>query len=240
MNYNILNEVNKNGIFINDRLLNDSDKKNLKKDFEKKKDYEFFQINDDDEIKKISETLFNFLHKDYVNQFLNDYLGNGKKCTHLLFTRTKPESKKKDSEYIESGSVLGFHNDDSGKQIKINILLSDLKKDSNGLEYAMASHKLSLLDRSIIKFLNIFGLFKNWSKHFINYQINKIRGFRVNFMSEEKVKSKFKLKRVFGKSGLIYIFDTNGFHRQATVENENISNSERELITIYFSQEKLN
>ena len=77
-----------------------------------------------------------------------------------MFTRTKPESKKKDSEYIESGSVLGFHNDDSGKQIKINILLSDLKKDSNGLEYAMASHKLSLLDRSIIKFLNIFGFFK--------------------------------------------------------------------------------
>ena len=59
-------------------------------------------------------------------------------------------------------------------------------------------------------------------------------------MSEEKVKRKFKLTRVFGKSGLIYIFDTNGFHRQATVENENISNSERELITIYFNQKKLN
>ena len=240
MNDNILNEVNRNGIFINDQLLNNLDKNNLKKDFENKKDYEFFQIKDDEEIKKISNTLFNFLHRDYINKFLVDYLGNGTKCTHLLFTRTKPESKKKDSEYIESGSVLGFHNDDSGKQIKINILLSDLKKNSNGLEYAISSHKLSLLDRSIIKFLNIFGLFKNWSKHFINYQINKIRGVRVNFMSEEKVKRKFKLTRVFGKSGLIYIFDTNGFHRQATVENENISNSERELITIYFSQEKLN
>ena len=240
MNDNILNEVNRNGIFINDQLLNNLDKNNLKKDFENKKDYEFFQIKDDEEIKKISNTLFNFLNRDYINKFLVDYLGNGTKCTHLLFTRTKPESKKKDSEYIESGSVLGFHNDDSGKQIKINILLSDLKKNSNGLEYAISSHKLSLLDRSIIKFLNIFGLFKNWSKHFINYQINKIRGVRVNFMSEEKVKRKFKLTRVFGKSGLIYIFDTNGFHRQATVENENISNSERELITIYFNQKKLN
>ena len=240
MNNNIFNEVNTNGIFINDQLLNKLDKDNLKKDFVNKKDYEFFQIKDDEEIKKISITLFNFLQRGYINQFLVDYLGNGAKCTHLMFTRTRPESKKKDIEYIKSGSVLGFHNDDSGKQIKINILLSDLKKNSNGLEYAISSHKLSLLDRSIIKFLNIFGLFKNWSKHFINYQINKIRGFRVNFMSEEKVKSKFKLKRVFGKSGLIYIFDTNGFHRQATVENENISNSERELITIYFSQEKLN
>ena len=44
MNYNILNEVNKNGIFINDRLLNDSDKKNLKKDFEKKKIMNFFKL----------------------------------------------------------------------------------------------------------------------------------------------------------------------------------------------------
>ena len=240
MNDKILSEVNRKGIFINDQLLNDSDKNNLKRDFEKKKDYEFIRINDDEEIKKISNTLFNFLHRDYINQFLIDYLGNGKKCTHLLFTRSKPESKKKDSEYIESGSVLGFHNDDVGKQIKINILLSDLKKNANGLEYAIASHKLSLLDKGIITFFNIFGFFKNWSKHFINYQINKIKGIRVNFMSEEKVKSKFKLTRVFGKSGLIYIFDTNGFHRQATVENENISNTERELITIYFNQKKLN
>ena len=128
MNNNIFNEVNTNGIFINDQLLNKLDKDNLKKDFVNKKDYEFFQIKDDEEIKKISNTLFNFLQRGYINQFLVDYLGNGAKCTHLMFTRTRPESKKKDIEYIKSGSVLGFHNDDSGKQIKINILLSDLKK----------------------------------------------------------------------------------------------------------------
>ena len=37
----------------------------------------------------------------------------------------------------------------------------------------LASHKLSLLDRNII--ILILQLFKNWSKHLINYQINKIR-----------------------------------------------------------------
>ena len=47
-------------------------------------------------------------------------------------------------------------------------------------------------------------------------------------MSEEKVKNKFKLKRVFGKSGLIYIFDTMIFHRQATVEKI-ISKTEENL-----------
>ncbi len=236
----ILNEVNKNGIFINDQLLNELDKNNLKKDFEKKKNYEFIEIDDEDEIKKVSDTLFNFLHRSYIRQFLTEYLGNNIKCTHLLFTRKKPESKKKDSEHIEGGSVLGFHNDDSGKQIKINILLSDLSESSNGLEYAIASHKISLLDRSIVSFLKIFGLFKNWSKHFINYQINKIKGMRVNFMSEEKVKQKFKITKVFGKTGLIYIFDTNGFHRQASVDIENKSNIERELITVYFNKIKSN
>ena len=51
------------------------------------------------------------------------------------------------------------------KQIKINILLSDLlslkifftsfnSENSNGLDYAMGSHKLSLLDKTLIRFLN--------------------------------------------------------------------------------------
>ena len=74
MNNNIFNEVNTNGIFINDQLLNKLDKDNLKKDFVKKKNYEFFQIKDDEEIKKISNTLFNFLQRGYINQFLVDYL----------------------------------------------------------------------------------------------------------------------------------------------------------------------
>ena len=48
--------------------------------------------------------------------------------------------KKKFSE----GSVMGFHNDDIGKQIKIN-LLTDLSINSNGLEYAIGSHKIIIL-----------------------------------------------------------------------------------------------
>ena len=71
-----------------------------------------------------------------------------------------------------AASVLGFHNDDEGKQIKINILLSDLSKDSNGLEYAIFSHKVSLVDRfivSILKFLNSLKV----GMTFVNYQKNK-------------------------------------------------------------------
>ena len=87
----ILDEITKNGIFINDQLLNDSEKKNLKKDFFVKKNYELFEINQIDEIKKISETLFNFLQRDYIKNFLREYFGSEIKCTNVLFSRIKPD-----------------------------------------------------------------------------------------------------------------------------------------------------
>ncbi len=231
----ILNEIKKNGIFISNQLLNDFEKDNLQKDFSNKKNYELLKINEEGEIRNVSQTLFNFLKKDYINDFLVEYLGNDFQCTNILFTRTKPELKKEDVQHIREGNVLGFHNDDSGKQIKINILLSDLNEKSNGLEYAASSHKIDKLDRYLIFFFKIFGLLKNWNKHFLNYQKNKIKGQKVNFMSEKDVKKKFNIIKVFGKSGLIYIFDTNGFHRQASVNNENLIDSQRELITVYLN-----
>ena len=152
-----------NGIFINDQLLNELEKENLKKDFKEKNNYDFLKINEENEIKKISEALFNILQKSLIKDFLIKYLGKECKCTNILFTRTKPELKKDDEKYIEQGSVLGFHNDDSGKQIKINILLNDLNKESNGLEYAISSHKISKLDNFLVTFLKLFGLFKGWN-----------------------------------------------------------------------------
>ena len=58
---------------------------------------------------------------------------------------------------------------------------------------------------------------------------------KVNFINENEIKRKYKIVKVYGKSGLIYIFDTNGFHRQASVESENHLNFQRELITIYLN-----
>ena len=57
-------------------------------------------------------------------------------------------------------------------------------------------------------------------------------------MSEKDVKKKFEVIKVSGKSGLIYIFDTNGFHRQGSVDYENLIDSQRELITVYFNSNK--
>ena len=224
MKNQVLNELTHKGIFVNDQLLNETDKNNLKKDFEikiKKKDTETFKINDDKEIKQISETLYNFLQRDYIKNSISEYFGSEVKCSTVLFSRTKPEIKKNDSENIMAASVLGFHNDDEGKQIKINILLSDLSKDSNGLEYAIFSHKVSLVDRFIVSILRIFGFFKGWNKHFVNYQ-----------------KKKFQIIKVYGNSGLVYIFDTNGFHRQGSVLSKNLLEKQRELITIYLDPKK--
>ncbi len=228
----------KNGIFINDQLLNELEKENLKKDFKEKDNYDFLKINEENEIKKISEALFNILQKSLIKDFLIKYLGKECNCTNILFTRTKPELKKDDEKYIEQGSVLGFHNDDSGKQIKINILLNDLNEKSNGLEYAISSHKISKLDNFLVTFLKLFGLFKGWNKHFLNYQKNKILGQKVNFMAEKDIKKKFKIIKVYGKSGLMYIFDTNGFHRQGSINSEISINDQRELITVYFKSKK--
>ena len=232
----ILNEIIKNGIFITNQLLDEDEKNSLKKDFLNKKNKELFKIDKEEQIKKISETLFNFLQQDSIKDFLRDYFGSETKCTNVLFSRAVPEMKIDDSEQIKKGNVFGFHNDDSGKQIKINILLNDLDEKSNGLEYAATSHKISKLDKFLISVLKNFGLYKNWDKHLINYQKNKIQGKKVNFMSEKEIKKKFKIIKVHGKSGLIYIFDTNGFHRQGSVETENLTNYKRELITLYFNK----
>lgn len=44
--------------------------------------------------------------------------------------------------------------------------------------------------------------------------------------------------KVYGKSSLIYIFDTNGFHRQASVNAVDDLNSDRDLITVYLDSPK--
>jgi hypothetical protein len=238
MKNEILNELNEKGIFVDNCLLNDLETKNLINDFSNIEKNKLIKIKENNDIKNISSTLYDFLKKDYIFEPINKYLGSKIIFSSVIFTKSKPEIIKKDSDHISAGNVLGFHNDDCGKQIKINILLTDLKKDSNGLEYAISSNKIGFIDRIFINFFNIFGLFKGWNKHFINYQKNKIKSRKVNFMPESIVKKKFKILKVYGKPGLVYIFDTNGFHRQASVNVGDNLNSDRDLITVYLDSPK--
>lgn len=238
MKNEILRELKHNGIYVNDTFFNSFEKENLKKDFSKNAEHLKFDINNFEEVKEISSTLYNFLNRDYIQYILTNYLDGTPKCNVILFSETKPQVKKDDQANISEGSLLGFHNDDSGKQIKINILLNDLDKNSNGLEYAVASHRISFLDKLILRILKSFGFYKNWDKHFINYQKNKILGKKANFMPEKKVKNKFKISKVHGLSGLVYIFDTNGFHRQGSISQKGNLSFKRKLITVYFDKKK--
>jgi len=238
MKNEIFNELNEKGIYVDNCLLNDLETKNLIHDFSNIEKNKLIKIKENNDIRNISSTLYDFLKKDYILESINSYLGSEINYSYVIFSKSKPEIIKKDSELILAGSVLGFHNDDCGKQIKINILLTDLKKDSNGLEYAISSNKIGFIDKILINFFNIFGFFKDWNKHFINYQKNKIIGRKVNFMPESIVKKKFKILKVYGKSGLVYIFDTNGFHRQSCVTAGDNLNSDRDLITVYLDTPK--
>ena len=143
---------------------------------------------------------------------------------------------------INNSGVCAFHNDDCGKQIKINILLSDLAENSNGLDYAIGSHKLSFLDKILIRFFNFFSLFKGWDKHFLTHFINKYYyKIRQNFCYEKKILQKYKIKKIFGKMGKIYIFDTNGFHRQSVIKKLPDELVDRKVLTLYFmNKDKLN
>ncbi len=230
----IYNDLEENGIYSSENLIDNFELKNLKEEFNIDENVKIFEnIGNITEIQKISNTLYKLFEKEEIKDSLKKYFGQMPKCSLIHFSRTFPSFKTDEKKSISSGSVLGFHNDDIGKQIKINFLLTDLSIESNGLEYALRSHKISFLDNLILKILNKFSLFKNWNKHFLNYQINKILGLRPNFMNEKKIKKKFKIKRIFGKAGLVYIFDTNGFHRQAHVINQKSELPFRELITVY-------
>jgi len=116
----ILDELNQKGIFVDNYLLNDVEKKNLIIDFSKIKKNELIKIKEMGDIKNISSTLYNFLKRDYISESIENYLGSEINYTSVIFTKSQPEVIKEDNEHILTGSVLGFHNDDCGKQIKIN------------------------------------------------------------------------------------------------------------------------
>ena len=58
-------------------------------------------------------------------------------------------------------------------------------------------------------------------------------------MSENDVKKKFQIIKVYGNSGLVYIFDTNGFHRQGSVLSKNLLEKQRVNHYLFRSKKKL-
>ncbi len=235
-NDTILKEINNNGIFVSENLLKNNEIERLCHEFSFDEDVKIIDISNLNELKQFSETLYNFVQNKNISKFLEDYLGDVPVCTTIHFTRCKQTELKSEKNEINDGSVMAFHNDDKGKQIKINFLLKDLEKNSNGLGYAMKSHRINWLEKLILYFLKKLNYMKKWDKHLFNYYKNKYKNRKVNYMFSEEVLNKFNIKHVYGKKGLVYIFDTNGFHRQG--HSAQVSSSPREVLTLYFLGKK--
>ena len=151
-----------------------------------------------------------------INKILNDYLGNNFKIINVYPTISFPVKLDMNEKnvYESDSSICIFHHDQIGKQLKLIIVLEDIEENQNCLEYATRSHKIKLFDRLIVNFLNIFGFYKNWNKNIINHIYRKLIGKPFQYLEEEKIKKKYSVKQVCAKAGSIYLFNTNGYHRQ--------------------------
>ena len=148
-NQNLFEEITNNGIIVVDDYFSDEDKKNLNSVFGNiKNDTVNYETNFDD-IKFLSGPIFKLLSENEIQSLLKRYLQGEPVCTNFHLTNHKIKISNNENDEMKNSGVCAFHNDDCGKQIKINILLSDLEKDTNGLDYAIGSHKLSNLDNII-------------------------------------------------------------------------------------------
>lgn len=214
------------------------DFEDTKDDFEDTKEKNFSVRLGEKKFEPLREKLLHYLKKKNLYHLFERYFGKDFVCYVAQYTQTKFENNSvTDYQLVNEGAVTAFHHDNIGNRLKFNILLSDIAENENGLDYALKSHFPSNIDKFLVKFLNLFGLFKNFEKELLRYLKRKyIDRKKYNFCEEKKIYKKYKVKKIFGKRGLSYIFDTNGFHRRAIPDKGLIG--ERKLLTYYFLSKK--
>ena len=117
------------------------------------------------------------------------------------------------------------------------IVLHDIDENQNCLEYAVQSHKVGILDQYIIKFLIFLGFLKIGTKALSTIFL-KILGRNPAFLKEKTISKKFKIKQVYAKSGAVFMFDTNGYHRQKPANEFTDFNILRKTIFLDCAPEK--
>ena len=231
---NLFEEITNNGIATIDNYFSEENKKDLILTFGNVDNNVKYKTNYED-IKLLSKEVSQLINNSEFYSFLKKYLKGEPICTTFHLSNEKIKISNNEKKEIRDSGVCAFHHDDLGKQIKINILLSELEKNSNGLDYAIGSHKISNLDQLILKILKKFSLFKNWDKHFISNFVNKYYyKIRHNFCYEKKIIKNYKINKIYGKMGKIYIFDTNGYHRQSVISELPKKLIHRKVLTLYF------
>ena len=226
------------GVISFENLFTEEELKDLSSDFEGVKKENFSVRLGEENFEYLSSKLSNYLKKKKIYHFFEKYFGEECICYVAQYTQIKFENNLiSDQKLTDEGSETAFHHDNIGNRLKFNILLSDINKNANGLDYAVKSNFPSSLDKFIVKLFNLFGYFKYFEREFLRYIKRKFIDRKIyNFIEEEKIYKKYLVKNIHGKRGLSYIFDTNGFHRRS-IPDKNLK-GERKLLTYYFLSKK--
>tara|TARA_B100000989_G_scaffold92355_1_gene66814 strand:+ start:809 stop:1624 length:816 start_codon:yes stop_codon:yes gene_type:complete len=226
------------GVISFENLFTEEELKDLSSDFEGIKKENFSVKFGEENFEYLSSKLLNYLKKKNIYHFFEKYFGEKCVCCVAQYTQKKFENNLfSDQKLTDEGSETAFHHDNAGHRLKFNILLNDIDKNANGLDYAVKSNFPSRIDKFIVKLLNLFGYFKNFEREFLRYIKRKFIDRKIyNFIEEEKIYKKYVVKNIYGKRGLAYIFDTNGFHRRSIPDKNLIG--ERKLLTYFFISKK--
>lgn len=237
-NLDLYNQIKNDGVLSLQNIFSDEEIKNLASDFVDVKEENFRFRWGEKDFEPVKDKLLNYLQKKNILNVFEKYLGKDFICYTVQYTQVKFENNSiSDKQLVDKGDVTAFHHDNIGNRLKLNILLTDINENSNGLEYALSSHFPTKLDRILVKFLNYFGLFKNYEKELLRSLKRKyIDRKKYNFSEEKQIFNNYKVKKIYGKRGFTYIFDTNGFHRRA-IPKESLK-GERKLITYFFLSKK--
>ena len=242
--------LEKNGYLILENFVSEDNLNKIKKGFEEHTKY----IRDlglegisgpekniaNEKILNYCPGILDIVNNKSLNHLLEKYLGKNFKILNIYPTISKPIKADANDQrnFNKDESLCCYHHDQIGKQLKLIIVLHDIDENQNCLEYAVQSHKVGILDQYIIKFFNFFGFFKNWDKSIINHLFLKILGRNPAFLKEKTISKKFKIKQVYAKSGAVFMFDTNGYHRQKPANEFTDFNILRKTIFLDCAPEK--
>jgi len=237
-----LNFLKKNGFLVLDKFVEQSTIEKIKDGFEKHNQFLIDQKLTDDLTEKrrvATEKIINYcpeiidiINNQKITEILKQYLGNDFKILNAYPAISKPlEADANDEKNFTSElNICCYHHDQIGKQLKLIIALDDIDENQNCLEYAIGSHSLRIIDKIIIKFFNLFGFFKGWNKNVIEHIFRKLIGKHSAFRKETTINKKYNIRQIYAKSGTIYFFDTNGYHRQKPANEKTDFSKNRKTI----------
>ena len=169
-NDDLFQQFYSDGVISFENLFTEEELKDLSSDFEGVKKENFSVRLGEENFEYLSSKLLNYLKKKNIHYFFEKYFGEECVCYVAQYTQIKFENNLiSDQKLTDEGSETAFHHDNIGNRLKFNILLNDIDKNGNGLDYAVKSHFPSSLDKFIVKLFNLFGYFKNFEREFLRY-----------------------------------------------------------------------